>query len=686
MKSNLESFRPKLRVGRVIPQGSRIIFETDNPYNQVILPMVLADLVLLCSGQFSVREIVEKIYKKQRAVPFKSILSAIYVLHKGGFFENGEELVLSSDLRSWIDPRKSRWHISWRFGQRMVAERRSPTVYYAATLGLLILSIFGLQFVPAAPLEAFERWIFSGNGFTSLGAMLKASSILLTLKYALRGWQLLLLTGKAYNVSLRMSPWGIYLHVGNEANDLFENALYTTMFYVSQILLPWGLLFAGSFVLEPSALEPFVTVTMALTFWELNPFVNSDGLRLIQALLLSNDRDVASWHFESSHLIDSINPEQRRRDQDFSRICAIWGATWLVFCFWGLHESAIAFGPWVLRRLTDLSWNSLVPIACLLVWLGALYSVVQSLVETVAASLVRPYWRRFADRFQSFKGRSRLDWEKSAVTAKIEGLPLFSHFHEEQLTKIVERSQVLEFGAGAAIIHEGDPARELFVLLDGQVEILRSARAGAGEWKTELGAVSVFGEAALVDDQPRLARVSSRGKVHVLSVPIQVLRQAAEEAQSIRYLEDFRNAILVNQFFASSPVFRSLSTESIEFLSSRGSLEYFDQGQVIFNQGDMGDSLYLILRGAVTVSVHDLSVKTLAQGNFFGEISLIANIPRTATITASEPSVFFRISADSFWEVLVQHIDLGVFIEAVSESRLREDLEVIPLKKTGSDS
>ncbi len=686
MTSNLESFKPKLRAGRVVPQGSRIIFETDNPYNQVVLPMVLADFVLLCSGQFSVREIVEKIYKKQRAVPFKSILMAIHVLHQGGFFENGEDLVLSSDLRSWMETKKNRWNISWRFGQRIVSEKRSPTTYYAATLVTLIASLFGLQLFPASPLGLIENWIYELDKFEAIGRLLLASSIILSVKYVLRGWQLLLLTGKAYNVSLRLSFCGLYLHVGNEANDLFENRLYTTMFYVSQILMPWAFTFAASFFVSSGTLELLLPVTIALTFWDTNPFVKSDGLRLIQSLMLSNDRDVASWHFESNQLIDSISPEQRRQDLDFARICAIWGAVWLLVSFTILHESAIHFGPSVLRKITSLSPASIIPALGLIFWLAALFMVVQALIETVAATLVRPYSRKLTDRLRRLRKHGRNEWDAGAVHTKIEGLPLFSHFHEKQLSMIIANSEVVEHPPGITIIRQGDPSRELFVLLDGEIEVFRSGRHGGDEWVTELVAVSVFGEAALVDELPRTARVVSKSRAFVLRVPVQILRQAAEEAKSIRYLEDFRNAILVNQFFASSPVFRSLSPESIDFLSRRGSLEYFDRGQTVFSQGDIGDSLYLILRGSVNVAVHQTSIKDLSQGNFFGEISLIANIPRTASILALEPSVLFKISADSFWEVLVQHIDLGVFIETVSESRLREDLEIAPLMKTGSDS
>jgi CRP-like cAMP-binding protein len=686
VKANLENFKPKLRNGRVIPQGSRIIFETDNPYNQVILPTALADLVLLCSGQFSVREIVEKIYKKQGLVPFKSILTAIHVLHQGAFFENGEELELSSDLQSWMKPKRSRWNLSWTFGQRIVADNRSPMIYYAVTLFILITAMMGTQMFPSSPFVLVERWSALYSKWNCFWNLAVASSLIMTLKHALRGFQLLMLTGKAYNVSIRLSPWGLYLHIGNEANDLFENRLYTAMFYVSQIFVPWSLVWIGSFMTGPGQLEPFVIMALLNTFWNLNPFVRSDGLRLIQALFLPMDRDVASWHFEFNQLIDSISPVQRQQDKDFARMCAIWGAVWLVGATMILHESAIAFGPGVLSKISLLSTDSLTPLAGLFLWLFALYMTVQALIETVAVSLVRSTWRKMSARLKKIRHDAKRDWNPDAITLQLESLPLFSHFHDQYLKKIIDASQVLEFSANSTILAQGDPARELFVLLDGEIEIIRTLRNRDRVWITRLGAISVFGEAALVDDQPRSAQVQAYVKSTCLRVPIHVIRQAATDSKAVRELEDFRNAILVNQFFASNPVFRSLSRESIDFLSSRGTLEYFDQDQTIFQQGDLGDSLFLILRGAVAIKVHDTRIKSLPQGDFFGEISMIADIPRTATVTTLEPTIFFKISSDAFWEVLVKHMDLGVFLETISENRLREDLEIVPMKKTGTDS
>lgn len=686
MKSSLENFQPRLRPGRVIPQGSRIVFETDNPYNQVILPMDLADLILLCSGQFSVREIVAKIYKKQGAVPFKSILKAIHVLHQGGFFENGNELTLNSELQSWMEPRKPGYHLTWRLVQRIVVSGHSPTAYYLVTLAVLILAICGLQHFPAAPVEALQIWLGTHDKIGALLLIFGTSSMLMTIKHLLRGGQQLLLTGKAYNISARLNFMGAHLHVGSEANDLFDNRLYTAMFYLSQILAPWMVTFLAVQVF-PSAVEPLVIASLALTFWELNPFVNSDGLKLIRSLILTNTGEVASWHFETSQLIDAISPEQRQLDQEFVRICAIWGGIWSVMVFALLHQSAIRFGPAVAAEFYRYAGTSSAAAGLvLLAWLSSLYMTIQTLIEVVLATLVRPHWQRLARKFAKLTSHTAEDWTAERIAKKIEPLPLFSHFHGEFMQMIIQRSRVMEYPEGAYIIREGEPSLELFVLLSGDAIMARKTRSGRMEVVSQLSPISVIGEASLVDDGPRSIEIKAANDCVLLNVPVHALREVANEAQSVRHLDDFRNAILVNQFFASSPVFRSLSPESIDFLSSRGTLEYFDRDQRVFAQGETGDCLYLILRGGVQVDVFEKRVKRLYQGSFFGEISMIANVPRTATITAVSPCIFFKISADSFWEVLVQHMDLGVFLETISESRLREDLEIASDRAASGDS
>ena len=83
----------------------------------------------------------------------------------------------------------------------------------------------------------------------------------------------------------------------------------------------------------------------------------------------------------------------------------------------------------------------------------------------------------------------------------------------------------------------------------------------------------------------------------------------------------------------------------------------------MINEGDEGDSMYLILKGGVDVSIHvkrgeTKSVAKLCEKDFFGERSLMTGEKRNAAITALEDSTFFVIDKENF-----------KFIEKISERR-----------------
>jgi CRP-like cAMP-binding protein len=462
--------------------------------------------------------------------------------------------------------------------------------------------------------------------------------------------------------------------------------LYMAMFHVSQIFLGWFFVLCLAPILPGPGLDLLVMFNCALSLWETNPFVNSEGMKLIRAMLVPNDREIVSWHFSSSTLIQSLISGANHSDKDFARICSIWGIVWLGFSIVLLYASGRAFGTAVVHGLTPLSMQTFFFLAVLLAWGTALASALQILANAMGQSKLPTSVMSWVSRLTAGRKRRPPIEDAKEIVAKIQDLPLFSHFHEQHLLRILDNSEVIKCKEKSVIIRQGDISRHLFVLLEGTVEIIRLG-VTKNEWLIELAPVSIFGEAALISESPRGAQVIAKSAAKVLKVPVDFVRTIAEESKSIRHLDDFRNAILVNQFFSSSPVFRSLSVASVDYLCSRGTLEYFAANAAVFKQGDSGDSIFLMLRGSVQVDVYGTYVKRLNQGSFFGEIALIANVPRTATVITNEPCVFFKISSDAFWEVLVQHMDLGVFIETISESRLREDLELAAvLRPTGSDS
>ena len=95
---------------------------------------------------------------------------------------------------------------------------------------------------------------------------------------------------------------------------------------------------------------------------------------------------------------------------------------------------------------------------------------------------------------------------------------MFANIDEDALVELASAMQEREFSAGATIIREGDPGRELFIVVRGEVRVVK----GDHELAT-LGSQGVFGELAALDPQPRSASVVALGECHLLQLDHAVL-------------------------------------------------------------------------------------------------------------------------------------------------------------------
>jgi len=91
------------------------------------------------------------------------------------------------------------------------------------------------------------------------------------------------------------------------------------------------------------------------------------------------------------------------------------------------------------------------------------------------------------------------------------------------------------------------------------------------------------------------------------------------------------------------PLLARLRPDQIRRFADAGELESFDRGEMIVTDGSMGDALYLLLSGSVTVSKSDRVLATLKTGEFFGEMCLVEPAARCADVVAAEPAFLFRL-------------------------------------------
>ena len=73
-----------------------------------------------------------------------------------------------------------------------------------------------------------------------------------------------------------------------------------------------------------------------------------------------------------------------------------------------------------------------------------------------------------------------------------------------------------------------------------------------------------------------------------------------------------------------------------------------ESGEVLFRQGDPGDSMFAVIEGELDVFVDDVLVDHIGAGRIFGEVALVEHSPRTATMVASSACVLARVDQRQF--------------------------------------
>jgi CRP-like cAMP-binding protein len=112
------------------------------------------------------------------------------------------------------------------------------------------------------------------------------------------------------------------------------------------------------------------------------------------------------------------------------------------------------------------------------------------------------------------------------------------------------------------------------------------------------------------------------------------------------------------QFLQSSDLFQNQPNEVLEKVASKAELLVFGPGEVIFNQGDPGDRLYVVQAGVVEIIAtprdgsDSRTVAYLGDGEVIGELALLTGSTRSATVKAPERAVLLSIEAPIFLELL----------------------------------
>jgi CRP-like cAMP-binding protein len=264
---------------------------------------------------------------------------------------------------------------------------------------------------------------------------------------------------------------------------------------------------------------------------------------------------------------------------------------------------------------------------------------------------------------------------------RLPAIPLFSSLDEDAFAAVLEGLRLKRFVAGQSVIEEGQPGDSFFLLAEGNVEVSRQV----GDRRVLLARLrpgAVFGEMALISRAPRIATVTALDDCDLLELRRASLEDQAHKLASVtRALKDFTHDRFLANLAATSAIFKPFPPSMRKEIMKRFQDLPTDPGEELIGEGEPGQGLYLILKGAVEVTkLNDgqkVRLANLKEGDVFGEISLIQDSPTTATCTSLTRGELLFLPKRDFKALMARHPELEEELSKITAERIQKTKEIL---------
>lgn len=263
-----------------------------------------------------------------------------------------------------------------------------------------------------------------------------------------------------------------------------------------------------------------------------------------------------------------------------------------------------------------------------------------------------------------------------------QNIPLFSGLNTLLLRELLLDSTIHLLDPGDVVFRRNDYTNSFFTIVDGAVDI--QVDPENPERVITLGSGEYFGEMGLISGRRRSATVVVRQRCLLIETSRRSMLKLRASVQSVRDVMD-RTAV-VRQI--SSYLAPGLDRSKLARLAETATIHHYDAGTSLFRQGDPGDCLHIIRSGSVTVSSkiggREVVLTYLAAGNYVGEMALLADTPRTATVRAAVKTETIRIDGESFKALIADEHELRAEMERKFSSRIMHNERIANSPQAGS--
>ena len=431
---------------------------------------------------------------------------------------------------------------------------------------------------------------------------------------------------------------------------------------------PWTGLILGAALASAAVLAPdrplgAFLFTAAFVFlvdnvFNFNPLLELDGYYMLVDLLDKPLLRARALSFVRGPLFGKLRSGEPLSGEE--RLFALFG---LASIGYGILAVVIAVRAWqaLVLPLVVSGWQSDEVLARLGVLLLVAVVAVLALVAVygVARRLLEPTSRSLA----WLGGQASAHRHREAL-AVLRAVPLWAELPQPRLLELARVMSAQDVARGEEIVHQGERGQRFYLVADGAFEVLVD-----GQPSVRLGRGDYFGERALLHDAPRAATV-----VAVEPGRVFTLDQASFDAllaSDLAARERLDAALAFRAEVAAMPLLQDLAPAELDVLLAHLAPVAAAPGDAVIRQGEPGQRFYVVRSGAVDVERDGQVLARLGPGEAFGEIALLLDVPRTASVVAVEPTHLLALEASDFRDILGGYLGRAGELERLSYLRLR---------------
>ncbi len=306
------------------------------------------------------------------------------------------------------------------------------------------------------------------------------------------------------------------------------------------------------------------------------------------------------------------------------------------------------------------------------------YEVVETIMGRAVESADEPLLRqKFASILSAMPHLGGVSGVLNLVGSSV---PLLDGLTSLQLRELMLDSELRMVNAGTHIFARNDYTNSFFSVVSGTVVILGDG--GASDIVLDAG--QFFGEMGLISGRRRSATVVAGFDCLLVETPRRAMLKLLSTVEAVRRNLD----MIALRRAVRKYVTGDVHEEDLSAMIEGSKIKQYKTGEALFSEGDKADGLYLIRRGSVTVSHmlggREVVMSYVSAGNYVGEMALMMNAPRSATVRAAVPTEAILLDANLVLEAMARNTGMRLQLDEQYNQRVQANQALADNTQSGN--